>query len=523
MIRSKLLLGVATATLLLGLPLVGPVSGLPIGTSAAMAQDAKISFSIFFDNLAQHGRWVRHPHYQYVWCPTVDRTWAPYTHGHWVYLASRGWYFDSDEPFAWAAYHYGRWYQDTDLGWCWVPGNVWAPAWVTWRKSNDYVGWAPLPPESDGFSIGVRISNADVPRERWYFIPARSFLHPQLSGEIVFGSRQPDVFDRTQPAGTVVVQNNIVVNNVITVNFIEQQTNQKVTEVKAQTVTDPNAVKATPTGQGIAVFDAQIDQPKKDEAPKQVVDPAQAAQDQKAAAPAGNASAPASNTAPATPTTPDSSAKPAPAANATDQTAKPAANANGKPTLPCAEKDMVNGVCPPDKNGAKPASSATPTPAKPATAPVDPAKPASPAAGTAATPPAANAPTLSPDTEVKPTAGAGAGKGNGAKPADCPKADIVNGVCQPPKPKGDAAPAVQPAPATNDQVKPAPGSPKAAVEQQVAPSTDANAGNQKSATGAPAKGKPTEKCLPGQQLLDGVCQPKDAAKGAATPDAAPAN
>ena len=186
---------VGLATLLVAMPLGGSLLGLPLGPSLAQAQQASVSFSIFFDNLAQHGRWVHHARYRNVWCPDVDQTWAPYTHGRWVYLASRGWYFDSDEPFAWAAYHYGRWFQDTDLGWCWVPGNVWAPAWVSWRKSNDYVGWAPLPPDNDGYSVGAQVSNLDLPRNNWFFIPTRSFLKPQLSAEIVFGSRQPDVFD----------------------------------------------------------------------------------------------------------------------------------------------------------------------------------------------------------------------------------------------------------------------------------------------------------------------------------------
>ncbi|HEX4138962.1 MAG TPA: DUF6600 domain-containing protein, partial [Candidatus Methylacidiphilales bacterium] len=30
----------------------------------------------------------------------------------------------------------------------WVPGYTWAPAWVSWRYGDGYVGWAPLPPDS---------------------------------------------------------------------------------------------------------------------------------------------------------------------------------------------------------------------------------------------------------------------------------------------------------------------------------------------------------------------------------------
>jgi hypothetical protein len=54
----------------------------------------------------------------------------------------------SEEPFGWATFHYGRWTRLRNIGWIWVPGDEWAPAWVSWRKSNDYIGWAPLPPEA---------------------------------------------------------------------------------------------------------------------------------------------------------------------------------------------------------------------------------------------------------------------------------------------------------------------------------------------------------------------------------------
>ena len=55
----------------------------------------------------------------------------------------------SNEPFGWATYHYGRWGFSNRVGWFWVPGNRWAPAWVAWRSSNDYLAWAPLPPTPD--------------------------------------------------------------------------------------------------------------------------------------------------------------------------------------------------------------------------------------------------------------------------------------------------------------------------------------------------------------------------------------
>src|SRR5690606_458351 len=114
------------------------------------AQSTQASISVFFDGLREHGSWVSHPRHRYVWVPTVvDAGWRPYSNGHWAYTERFGWFFVSDEPFAWAVYHYGRWAFEPGIGWYWVPGTRWAPAWVSWRRGGDYIGWAPLPPEGD--------------------------------------------------------------------------------------------------------------------------------------------------------------------------------------------------------------------------------------------------------------------------------------------------------------------------------------------------------------------------------------
>ena len=88
------------------------------------------------------------PGYGLCWRPSVeagDPFWRPYCdHGHWVYTDD-GWTWQSDYPWGNIAFHYGRWYRDS-LGWVWVPGYNWAPAWVCWRQTDGYCGWAPLPP-----------------------------------------------------------------------------------------------------------------------------------------------------------------------------------------------------------------------------------------------------------------------------------------------------------------------------------------------------------------------------------------
>lgn len=125
-------------------------------------EDTNASFQTFYDQLSDQGTWIQTDQYGYVFQPTVsDPNWRPYTYGHWVHTDA-GMTWASDEPFGWATYHYGRWVNLDGTGWVWVPGNTWAPAWVSWRQSDDYCGWAPLPPETcvgvdyfdPGFSFG---------------------------------------------------------------------------------------------------------------------------------------------------------------------------------------------------------------------------------------------------------------------------------------------------------------------------------------------------------------------------------
>ena len=111
-------------------------------------------YSVFYNRLSSYGSWFNSPQYGYIWQPSnyqASRDWRPYTNGHWVY-SNLGWTWVSSEPFGWATYHYGRWVLLRNTGWCWVPGNQWAPAWVAWRNNGNYVGWAPLPPETLYFS-----------------------------------------------------------------------------------------------------------------------------------------------------------------------------------------------------------------------------------------------------------------------------------------------------------------------------------------------------------------------------------
>jgi hypothetical protein len=154
-----------------GLPLPGADR---LGFTGAAAAQETIDIDTFYDELAPYGEWVWHPRYGYVWLPDdVSPRWRPYTVGRWTYTDEYGWYWDSNEPFAWAVYHYGRWGYDEDYGWFWVPGDTWAPAWVQWRYSDDYVGWAPVGPGRRGYAYGVPVSYEPPIAESWVFIQPR--------------------------------------------------------------------------------------------------------------------------------------------------------------------------------------------------------------------------------------------------------------------------------------------------------------------------------------------------------------
>jgi hypothetical protein len=136
-----------------------PEQPAPLPLAPASAQSAPVqpaspslnaSYEVFFDALSPYGSWVLMTGYGYVWQPSAtaqDSRWRPYTIGNWAYT-NDGWTWISNEPFGWITYHYGRWMRTRTLGWVWFPGDQWAPAWVSWRYGNEFVGWAPLPPEA---------------------------------------------------------------------------------------------------------------------------------------------------------------------------------------------------------------------------------------------------------------------------------------------------------------------------------------------------------------------------------------
>jgi len=141
-----------------------------INTKQASAQYVDVSYQVFYDQLSPYGQWVSYPNYGYVWLPDAGPDFSPYsTGGYWI-MTDYGMTWVSNYSWGWAPFHYGRWDYDNYYGWFWVPGNEWGPAWVTWRSSNDYYGWAPMRP---GISISISFGNHHYDNyNRWIFVRA---------------------------------------------------------------------------------------------------------------------------------------------------------------------------------------------------------------------------------------------------------------------------------------------------------------------------------------------------------------
>lgn len=189
----------------------------PAPVPAAPAQPTVVNNNYFNDTLSPYGTWVDIEGYGRCWQPTVvvvNRGWRPYSDGgRWVYTDA-GWYWLSDYSWGATTFHYGRWFNHARWGWCWWPDTVWAPSWVSFRYSNDYCGWAPLPPHayyrtglgfsyhgrSVGFSFDFGLSSSCYTFVSWNrFCDSRPWHHRVRSHEV-----------------TKIYNNTTIVNNYVT-------------------------------------------------------------------------------------------------------------------------------------------------------------------------------------------------------------------------------------------------------------------------------------------------------------------
>jgi hypothetical protein len=185
----------ARAVLIAGLAL--PATALlPVNTPLATTQAhaaGPTTVAEFKSVLAAYGKWGTHDKYGDIWVPTVTPPgWHPYPACQWV-DTKQGWYFNDNTPWGAIVHHYGRWSHDEQIGWFWVPDQEWSPGWVVWRKSDQWIGWAPMPPEQDYQLVSSDAFNND---KLWIFMAAQKFLNGGC-GDTVQASQ---AYYETQPA-----------------------------------------------------------------------------------------------------------------------------------------------------------------------------------------------------------------------------------------------------------------------------------------------------------------------------------
>lgn len=219
-----------------------------------LSAQVSIDFQVFYDDLSPYGDWVDNSDYGYVWIPNVSRGFSPYnTNGHWIYTYA-GWTWVSNYSWGWAPFHYGRWFYDSYYGWVWAPDNEWGPGWVTWRRSDDYYGWAPIGP---GISINIAYSNGyNLPYNQWTFVRNRDFGRTNITNYYISSSNY-----------TTIINNSTVINNIQVDNSsnVRYNSGPDRTEVQRQTGTTfaPVTLKERNSpGQNLSNGELQIYKPR---------------------------------------------------------------------------------------------------------------------------------------------------------------------------------------------------------------------------------------------------------------------
>jgi hypothetical protein len=146
-------------------------------SSATAYVGADYDYESSIANFDDYGSWTYESAYnRWGWRPNVAADWRPYSLGYWRYTPV-GLTWVSYEPWGWLPYHYGTWSWDAGTGWFWLPGSVYAPAWVYWSYTPSYVGWCPT-----GY-YGY-YPNYYRSTRLWYGTDGGYLRHPYLRGRV---------------------------------------------------------------------------------------------------------------------------------------------------------------------------------------------------------------------------------------------------------------------------------------------------------------------------------------------------
>lgn len=227
------------------------IGGITLMAAEASRAQVVVSVSSFHESLSSYGQWVPCGAYGECWVPAgVAAGWQPYTNGEWIYT-DYGWTWVSYDPWGGDPYHYGTWTNIDSYGWAWVPGLVWAPAWVTWSYSDAYVGWAPIPPSlAFGYS-GYAGAPVIVSQNYYVFVPTNRMVGVNVSTVRVPVARNATILPATRKVTNFAVQGGVVHNTALPVSHIEKVTHTTIQRASiSQAKTQPMAMKTSPAGKG---------------------------------------------------------------------------------------------------------------------------------------------------------------------------------------------------------------------------------------------------------------------------------
>lgn len=210
---------------------VGNQPNSPAKTPSASTQTivvkepAAVTTQVFYTALSPYGTWMHVDEYGWVWQPTaatINVHWRPYyDRGHWVYTDA-GWYWHSGYSWGWAPFHYGRWSLHSGHGWVWVPGTVWSPSWVSFRYTDNYCGWAPLPPRAHysvaaGFTYhGSLVSigfDFGLSHRHYTFVSQKHFGHHHHHRRRIDHRETQQVFNNSTVVNNYILgDNNTIIN-----------------------------------------------------------------------------------------------------------------------------------------------------------------------------------------------------------------------------------------------------------------------------------------------------------------------
>lgn len=158
---------------------------------------------------------------------------VPYTRGRWIYT-NAGWYFRAPTPHEEITMHYGRWVYSPVLGWVWMPGRVWAPAWVDWRENDEYIAWTPLHPSIHIFhSI---IIPPPVVEHHYILVEKRHFSRPDIYKYMYKENRNRIMIKEMRRSDGVMIMNKTIINKGPDINYMRQITGDRFEPVKIEKV-----------------------------------------------------------------------------------------------------------------------------------------------------------------------------------------------------------------------------------------------------------------------------------------------